>query len=222
MGIAPSGRNGLDSLILDALESLGVAGGAGHYLDIGANRPTAMSNTWSFYQSGWRGLAADPLPGLAESWKQSRPEDVFLPVAVGNEIGVLEYHQFGADELSTADTGIAARHKAAGQQCSIVEVKAITASELLETHWLVAWERPEFCSMDVEGWERQVLEGWNLQVGRHRPRLFCVESIYPNTEQQAFGEWEDILLKAGYSYWGGDRHNRIYIDGRFDPVIIGV
>jgi hypothetical protein len=66
-----------------------------------------------------------------------------------------------------------------------------------------------FCKIDVEGFEKQVLEGmdWN-----YRPWVFCMESTKPNTEIPCHEEWEHILLENGYALKYTHGINRYYID----------
>ena len=47
----------------------------GTYLDIGANHPHLISNTFYFYQLGWRGTAIDGHDKFANLWTQLRSGD---------------------------------------------------------------------------------------------------------------------------------------------------
>ena len=38
--------------------------GGGTYVDIGAGEPVQCSNTWAFYERGWRGLLVEEFPGI--------------------------------------------------------------------------------------------------------------------------------------------------------------
>lgn len=38
----------------------------------------------------------------------------------------------------------------------------------------------DFCKIDVEGFERSVLEG--IDFSKYRPTIFCIEATYPGTE----------------------------------------
>jgi hypothetical protein len=55
----------------------------GTYVDIGCAAPVSASNSYLFYSLGWRGICADPNPSYVPKWAQSRPEDIYLPCAVG-------------------------------------------------------------------------------------------------------------------------------------------
>lgn len=59
----------------------------GFYIDVGANHPVTHSNTWLFYQNGWRGITVEPNPCLAGLHRTRRPRDVVLAAAVGKKRG---------------------------------------------------------------------------------------------------------------------------------------
>ena len=50
----------------------------------------------------------------------------------------------------------------------------------------------QFCKIDVEGGEKNVLLGYDFE--NYRPKVFCIESTLPNTEIPCHNLWEDILL----------------------------
>ena len=56
----------------------------------------------------------------------------------------------------------------------------------------------QFCKIDVEGGEKDVLLGFDFE--RYRPKVFCIESTLPGTEIPCHNLWEDILLKNDYSF----------------------
>src|SRR5690242_3324544 len=44
----------------------------GFYVDIGAHHPKRFSNTYLFYQRGWRGINVDAMPGSMVRFKRVR------------------------------------------------------------------------------------------------------------------------------------------------------
>lgn len=68
-----------------------------------------------------------------------------------------------------------------------------------------------FCKIDVEGFEREVLEGikdWD----KFRPWIFVLEATLPNTMTPSHGDWENILLENNYAFTIMLGVNRYYID----------
>ena len=66
-----------------------------------------------------------------------------------------------------------------------------------------------FCSIDVEGWEQQVLEGFD--VDRWRPWILVIEATEPNSPCPTHEAWEPTLLDAGYQFCLFDGLNRYYV-----------
>src|ERR1043166_5586415 len=51
---------------------------SGFYVDVGAFAPKQFSNTYSFYQRGWRGINIDATPGSSALFKKVRPRDISI------------------------------------------------------------------------------------------------------------------------------------------------
>ncbi len=74
------------------------------YLDIGANHPRFISNTYYFYKRGARGVLVEPNPRLCKVLRSVRPRDVVLEVGIGLTAETqADFFVFGgfADGLST-------------------------------------------------------------------------------------------------------------------------
>ena len=50
----------------------------------------------------------------------------------------------------------------------------------------------DFCKIDVEGEEKNVLLGYDFK--NYRPKVFCIESTIPGTNIPSYNLWEDLLL----------------------------
>ena len=71
----------------------------------------------------------------------------------------------------------------------------------------------QFCKIDVEGSEKNVLLGFNFL--KYRPKIFCIESlINPKTNTPEYKEWEFILIKNDYEFAYNYKRNRFYYDKR--------
>ena len=70
----------------------------------------------------------------------------------------------------------------------------------------------QFCKIDVEGGEKDVLLGYDFE--NYRPKVFCIESVQVHTGIPNHDLWEDILLKNDYSFVYKYAINRYYIDNR--------
>ena len=68
----------------------------------------------------------------------------------------------------------------------------------------------DFLKVDVEGAERDVLEG--LDLSRYRPRVLVIEATRPMRADLAHHGWEPLVLGAGYLFAYFDGLNRYYVD----------
>jgi FkbM family methyltransferase len=180
--------------------------GPGFYIDVGANDPTSDSMTRGFYDLGWHGINVEPVREHLEDLKKARPRDVNLGIAVGNRPGEIELHESTVKGWSTASTEVAALHRAQGQFHRTVLVPMQTLATICEQH---APEAIHFLKIDVEGFEKEVLEGADFQ--RYRPWIIVIEATRPNSNVPSFAAWEPLLMKAGYIFGYFDGLNRFYV-----------
>lgn len=178
----------------------------GFYIDIGAQDPIVDSVSLAFYQHGWRGVHVEPTPQYAKRLKEHRPDEIVERLAIGSSVGNLTFFQIPDTGLSTADAEIANRHREAG--CSVIEtqVEVLGLDFLLDrydykiVHWL---------KIDVEGFEKHVLESWKFSPVR--PWILLIESTAPGTQTQTHQAWEPLVLDKGYRYAYFDGLNRYYV-----------
>jgi FkbM family methyltransferase len=74
------------------------------YIDIGANHPTAISNTYLFYRRGLRGITIEPDQDLIKLHRRYRPGDVALAIACGSEPSVQVFERRAIGALSSLAT----------------------------------------------------------------------------------------------------------------------
>jgi FkbM family methyltransferase len=143
----------------------------GYYVEVGANAPKTLSQTWLLEKVGWREILVEPLPGNAEPLQRERPNSVVYPVAVGSldQVGEADFHVAGdrsalMPNLKTHEVDYS----------SVIRVKVVTLDSILEE---ARPARIDFLSIDTEGNELNVLKGFDL--GKHRPSLMLIEdSVY--------------------------------------------
>ena len=180
----------------------------GFYIDVGAQSPESDSVTKAFSLLGWRGINVEPHPTYFAHLLKSRPRDINLDVAVGEQSGSLTMNFVDDSGLSTADREIASRHAASGYAVRTQEVSVLTLAEVWRMH--VPDVQPvHFLKVDVEGLERAVLVGNNWRI--YRPWIVLVEATLPNSQVENHHEWESILLDAGYGFVYADGLNRFYV-----------
>lgn len=206
-----------DALLWRALGSIP----QGFFIDVGAGDPVAESVTKAFSLAGWTGINIEPSPVAFAMLAGDRPHDVNLQVAAGAEAGFTTYHAVdGGNGLSTSVAEYAARYTEMSWPVAAITVPVRTLADICDEH---APTTIHFLKIDVEGAERQVLEGADFR--RHRPWVVMVESIEPMVlltptgEQRAVDtapttthhEWEPLLLAADYRFVLFDGLNRVYV-----------
>ena len=203
MSIVSYAQNFEDVMLWRALKDVEY----GFYIDVGANDPEIDSITKAFYDSGWRGVNLEPVSQWYEALKRERQRDINLQVAAGSAKGELSFYEIPDSGLSTLNKGIADGH-AEKLGCDVItrKVPVRTLSDICEQYYLAPIH---FLKIDVEGAERQVLEGIDFQ--RVRPWIIVVESTLPTTQTEACRDWETLLLESNYTFVYFDGLNRFYV-----------
>lgn len=187
-GIALLSRPALNRLDRKLAQLLPQRGG--FFVEAGANDGFRQSNSYYLARfRGWRGILVEPMPHLAALCKQARPESTTVccalgaPEASGQGVALrhagLMSHVSGilsdeAGERQRAENG----QRIQGMPAHDVMVKAQvrTLTEVL----IQAGAPPQFdlLSLDVEGYEVEVLRG--LDLSRFCPQGICVEVRHGN------------------------------------------
>ncbi len=179
----------------------------GTFLDVGAHHPVVESNTFFFYERGWRGVNLEPISDLHRLFLEQRPADLNLAYAVSNRDGELPFYVV-PDMLSwsTLSAEVAAGHQARGVRVIETRLAIRTLGRLIDEYRLAP---PDFVSIDVENQEGQVLEG--IPLATWRPKVFVVESTLPNSTAPTHAVWEPLLTRQGYLFAAFNGINRFYL-----------
>lgn len=189
----------------------------GSYVDVGAQDPRIDSVSRAFYENGWRGVHVEPVPAFAAALRADRPDETVLQLALAERPGTLELNVFADTGLSTAVDHYAARHELErGYAVERITVPVLTLTDVLQSfhgeqvHWL---------KIDVEGFEEQVLRGWDSKTVR--PWVILVEATIPNSPETDFAGWDPILVGADYRFVYFDGLNRFYIAAEHPELAAG-
>jgi FkbM family methyltransferase len=179
----------------------------GLYVDVGAQHPVIDSVSKAFYERGWRGIHIEPVPEYAELLRKERPDETVLQVALAETEGTLVLNVIPNTGLSTAVDGYAHLYQEhLGLEHQRIEVPVLTLRSALrsltgkDVHWL---------KIDVEGFEGEVLRGWDSQT--LRPWIVLVEATVPNSPEINYAKWDPILTQADYEFVYFDGLNRFYV-----------
>lgn len=186
----------------------------GFYVDVGAGHPVLDSVTRWFSDQGWRGINIEPRQDMFHLLARQRPRDLNLNIGVSDRSGILRFYHIELPEiqggdgggLSTLDSAIAEQYRRQGRSIIELPIAVESLTEVCDEHRV---GEISFLKIDVEGHERQVIEGLNLS--RFRPRIVVVEATLPQTTLPCHAVWEPSLLRADYLYATFDGLNRYYV-----------
>ena len=191
---------------------------SGFYIDVGACHPVVHSVTKLFYERGWRGINIEPLPSAYEILAADRERDINLRMGLSDREGTLTFYECARSvELSTFCEEQADDLRRQGFELVKHSTPVSTLARVCEQH---AGQTIDFLKIDVESFEREVLQG--ADWARYRPRVVVVEATRPATNIPSYEHWEPLLLAADYLFAFFDGLNRYYVraeDRHLIPLI---
>ena len=187
----------------------------GFFIEVGGNDGFSQSNTYYFERfRGWRGILVEGIPALYEQCVRERRKSQvfnyalvederrtpFIKMKYANLMSIVE----GALKSRTADE----QHIVMGQQLQHnivpyeVEVPTRTLTSILDECQVT---KIDLLSLDVEGFELNVLKGLDFQ--RYRPQYMLIEARFKAEVDEYIAEWYvqvDRLSRHDYLYRAKD------------------
>jgi len=180
---------------------------SGVYVDVGANHPFKLSNTYLLYKNGWRGICVEPMPFLYSVLAKWRTKDVCLNIGIGKEPAELKFHVMHPHVLSTFRDDAAAELVAIGkaQETECINIQVQPLSVVLDKY--LNKRSVDLLCVDTEGFEFEVLSSndWD----KFRPEIVLVERGSPGLEQKG-DPIANLLGSHGYSKIEQTLHNDFY------------
>jgi FkbM family methyltransferase len=187
----------------------------GFYIDVGANDPSIDSVTRLFYEAGWNGINVEPMSTHFQDLQRERPRDINLQIAAGAFCGDVELWECDVRGWASTDKTVIHQHQIQGHagQCSLTQQSTLTV--ICQSY---APKEVHFLKIDVEGSERQVLEGMDFL--QFRPWIIVIEATRPHSTSESHQSWEDPLLANHYHFVYADGLNRFYISNEHIKLAI--
>ena len=160
----------------------------GFYIELGANDGITYSNTAFFeYEKNWKGILIEPSFSKYQECLVNRPGNIIFNCAcVSNDFKEdFILGDFDSGSMMSSINGVRLGHK------DLVKVKAITIEQILDEN-LPENTNIDFLSLDVEGYELEVLKGINLK--KYKPIYMLIE-IY----DKDFNETINFLTENNYT-----------------------
>ena len=188
----------------------------GIYLDIGCFHPFIGNNTYKLFQKGWNGINVDLDFHTIDLFNYFRKNDSNINIGVSNKTGNQDLYFF--HNRAAINTLSQLRGK------NFKEIKKIKTDTLNNIIQATKFKdcKIDFLSVDVEGYEMQVLRDFNFK--KYCPDLIVVEYLEPNLEQVEFhnqslknifqSELYNFMIKNDYTMVNWLHSDLIFVSNR--------
>jgi FkbM family methyltransferase len=186
---------------------------SGIFVEVGAANPEYLSISALYRSLGWSVVAIEPNPAFCELHRKRGYE--VLQYACGDhdedgvDFSVVDSHRanYEMGEVSYESFSSLAIKESYAKLKPHLDVRKIKVNlrrldTILRTHDLSV-DRIDILSVDVEGWELEVLAG--LSFHKYRPRVLIVENFFNDKKYRAY------MRREGYSLWAYLPPNDIYV-----------
>ncbi|MDO4156298.1 MAG: FkbM family methyltransferase [Oscillospiraceae bacterium] len=204
-------QSGEDAILAYLFAVLGIPFAKCSYLDLGANRPKEMSNTYFFYEQGATGTLVEANPALIPALQKERSGDRILNRCIAAKSGeIIPFHVMNVDGLSTPEdvTALLADNPDL-KLLETVNVETISVNDLLEQ----MHPAPLLVNIDIEGMEMEILH--SIDFSKYRPMVLILEMI-PYSKKLPIGQKNQeimtFLQEKGYTEYAFTGINSIFID----------
>jgi FkbM family methyltransferase len=225
-----------ESRILAIARALAPRGGV--YVEAGANDGIRQSNTLALNKGlGWSGILVEPSPTAFAALERNRPGDQLVNAALvafggdgspvsgafrdGHLTGTMDpalFARAGDTPTGKASSGMARLRGALGMKprTTMVSVRSTTLDEVLTGAGV---EQVDLLSLDVEGFELQVLRGINFS--RIRPSVIVLEVRKVDTwdlvqllSSIGYALMENLsnFAESGSATWTQDHEDFLFVD----------
>ena len=159
------------------------------YMEIGANAPKWLSNTYYFYRRNGGGVLIEPSPTLCSKLKKYRKRDAILNVGIADSEGYLTYFEMDTSTLNGFSK----------------EIKVITIGQVLEKYGMF-----DYISIDTEGLDFEILK--MIDYENYAPYAVCIETqeFGCRRKRDDFSEINEFMKSKNYYIYMDTGLNTIY------------
>jgi len=171
---------GADLLLDNLFKNINIKKGI--YIDVGCNHPFFNNYTYLLYTNGWSGINIDLDFHYVDMFNYFRPNDFNKQIAIADKKGETElffYHNKSA--INTLSKEMHSSRGGAAKE--IRKIQTDTLNSVIQNSPF-ADKKINLLTIDVEGFEMNVLRGFDLQ--KYSPEVVVVEYIDPSMKKEEF------------------------------------
>ena len=184
------------------------------YLDIGANHPYNINNTFAFYLDGCRGVNIEPNPIMIERFKSFRPDDISIAAGAAEKTGEMIYYHMDVNELNTFSKEQATYLEDRGHKITKESViSVLTIGSIIKEYFND--RSPNVVFIDAEGMDLILIK--SIDFDKYSPEVLCVESISYELNGNGIKDTEliEYVLSKGYIMYADTNINSIFVKKSF-------
>ena len=181
----------------------------GIYIDVGSHQPFLNNNTYRLYKRGWVGINIDLDFNSIDMFNFFRKKDVNIQTAISNkeeERDLFFFHNRSAINTLSVASGSNSKE--------IKKIKTRSLNDVIENS-IFKDKKIDFVSIDVEGFELNVLKGFDLN--KYKPDLIMIEFIDTKIKEYYLQNIDNILNSNIYIYM--DKNNYKLINWIHDDLV---
>jgi len=166
-------QNGEDVFIWEILKTHDLKGTI--YIDVGANHPTALSNTFLLYRKGLSGVICEPNRDYQDLFRRFRPRDIFLPFGCGGTSDIMVLNRGTVPTHNSLDfpNKAIANTYIHNQGRSLDFIPVFPLDHLLSILPL-RFDKISLINIDAEGMDYDVLRGADSVL--EKAMIVCIEA----------------------------------------------
>jgi FkbM family methyltransferase len=186
----------------------------GFFVELGAFNGVDYSNTAFFeYNRNWKGILIEPSLQCYQECIKNRPDSICINAAcVSNEYN--SYNILGDFNNMCMSSVDGLRLHSSSEK--LISVPALTLENIFDKNNV---KKIDFLSLDVEGYELNILKGINLN--KYRPKYMLIE-IYKNQYEGIINYLKELNYNMLYNFsefnhndnpgWDGTHQDYLFID----------
>lgn len=207
-----SAEGGVDAAVQDAFFPIGTKPGV--LVEVGAAHPEYLSIGNRFRAQGWRVISIEPNPVFCDEYRKrnlsilqfacsdhDNDDGVFIVVRSKNAEyygGQVTYESFSSLEVRGKFAELRETVETEAKEIPVV----VRRLDRVLKEFAPDVHRIDILSVDVEGWEIDVMRGFN--IAHYRPKIVILENVFDEPE------YRDYMVARGYLHWKTIAPNEIY------------